>query len=319
MKTWPNPFITQRADPFILHCGQDYYFTASVPEYDGLEIRHANTLEGLREAKPVTVWHKPDSGPLSQLIWAPEMHRVDARWVFYFAAAPSRDYVDGLFQHRMYALLCEDADPLKGRWHSCHQIITPLDTFSLDATYCQHQGRNWLLWAQKNPAVPGNSCLYLAELSNPWTIKGQPLLLSCPEYAWEKAGASVNEAPSTLIHNNRLFVAYSAGATDERYCMGLLWIDIDADPLQRNNWIKLANPVFSSSGENKQFGPEHCCFTVDERGRDVLIYHTRNHTGMKGDALIDPSRHTRLKYFNWHADSMPDFGLPPAENHTHKP
>ncbi|MEA7580950.1 hypothetical protein ONJ87_24755, partial [Salmonella enterica subsp. enterica serovar Anatum] len=28
MANWPNPFIEQRADPFILRDGSDYYFIA---------------------------------------------------------------------------------------------------------------------------------------------------------------------------------------------------------------------------------------------------------------------------------------------------
>lgn len=38
MKNWPNPFIEQRADPYILRHQDSYYFIASVPEYDRLEI-----------------------------------------------------------------------------------------------------------------------------------------------------------------------------------------------------------------------------------------------------------------------------------------
>lgn len=34
MNNWPNPFIEQRADPFILRHLSHYYFIASVPEYD---------------------------------------------------------------------------------------------------------------------------------------------------------------------------------------------------------------------------------------------------------------------------------------------
>lgn len=74
MNNWPNPFIEQRADPFILRHLSHYYFIASVPEYDRLEIRRAVTLEGLRDAEPVVVWRAPQSGPMSQLIWAPELH-----------------------------------------------------------------------------------------------------------------------------------------------------------------------------------------------------------------------------------------------------
>jgi len=80
MSNWPNPFIEQRADPYILRHQDHYYFIASVPEYDRLEIRRAATLEGLREAPPVVVWRKAESGPMSQLIWAPELHEIDGKW-----------------------------------------------------------------------------------------------------------------------------------------------------------------------------------------------------------------------------------------------
>lgn len=86
MNNWPNPFIEQRADPFILRHLSHYYFIASVPEYDRLEIRRAVTLEGLRDAEPVVVWRAPQSGPMSQLIWAPELHEIDGKWYIYFAA-----------------------------------------------------------------------------------------------------------------------------------------------------------------------------------------------------------------------------------------
>ena len=69
MQTWPNPFIEQRADPYILRHDGQYYFIASVPEYDRLAIRRADSLEGLRDAEEVVVWRKPDTGPMSQLIW----------------------------------------------------------------------------------------------------------------------------------------------------------------------------------------------------------------------------------------------------------
>ena len=82
MNNWPNPFIEQRADPFILRHLNHYYFIASVPEYDRLEIRRAATLEGLRDAEPVVVWRAPQSGPMSQLISldfpVPVLLQVDA-------------------------------------------------------------------------------------------------------------------------------------------------------------------------------------------------------------------------------------------------
>ncbi len=117
MNNWPNPFIEQRADPFILRHLSHYYFIASVPEYDRLEIRRAVTLEGLRDAEPVVVWRAPQSGPMSQLIWAPELHEIDGKWYIYFAATHTHNLdALGMFQHRMFVLECADSDPLTGRW-----------------------------------------------------------------------------------------------------------------------------------------------------------------------------------------------------------
>ncbi|MCS2151857.1 family 43 glycosylhydrolase [Scandinavium goeteborgense] len=315
MSHWPNPFIEQRADPFILRHDGLYYFIASVPEYDRLEIRRAADIDGLRTAEPVVVWRKPDSGPMSQLIWAPELHRIDGTWVIYFAATHTHDLdALGMFQHRMFALTCDDADPLTGMWWEKGQVKTQFDTFALDATTFEHQGKHWYLWAQKAPDIAGNTNLYLAELENPWTIKGNPVMLSKPEFDWECRGFLVNEGPAVLVHHDKLFVSYSASATDENYCMGLLWIALDADPMQASNWHKLPQPVFTTSDENKQYGPGHNSFTQTPDGDDVLVYHARNYTEIEGDPLYDPNRHTRLKLIRWKENGMPDFGIPHADS-----
>ncbi|WP_099350100.1 glycoside hydrolase family 43 protein [Erwinia amylovora] len=316
MSHWPNPLIEQRADPFILRYQNSYYFIASVPEYDRLEIRRADTLAGLAKAAAIVIWRKPDDGPMSALIWAPELHRIDGRWVIYFAAAPSPEIKAGLFQHRMFALTCDADDPLTGDWVERGQIHTPIDSFSLDATHFVHQGKNWYLWAQKDPAIPGNSNLYLAQLLTPWQISGQPVMLSRPQYEWECAGFSVNEGPAVIRHGQRLFVSYSASATDENYCMGLLWIDADADPLVSANWHKSAAPVFTSSWKNRQYGPGHNSFTKGEDGEDVLVYHARSYSEIDGDPLYDPGRHTRIKRFDWDEEGMPQFATPPADGVT---
>ena len=48
-----HPFIEQRADPYILHAPDgSFYFTASVPAYDKIVLRHSRTLEGLAASVP---------------------------------------------------------------------------------------------------------------------------------------------------------------------------------------------------------------------------------------------------------------------------
>ncbi|TPG62111.1 glycoside hydrolase family 43 protein [Ewingella americana] len=312
---YPNPLIEQRADPHIwLHSDGYYYFIASVPEYDRLEIRRASTLIGLAHAEAQVVWQKPETGPMSALIWAPELHFINGKWYIYFAAAPSQEIVDGLFQHRMFVIECAGADPLKGKWVEKGRINTQFDSFSLDATHFTHQGKSYYLWAQKDPAIRGNSNLYLAEMENPWTLKSAPVMLSKPELEWEIQGFWVNEGPAVITHGDKIFISYSASATDENYCIGLLWADLNRDITDPAQWHKSPIPLFTTQADNRQFGPGHNSFTRDENGQDVLVYHARNYTEIEGDPLYDPNRHTRIKTIEWDKNGMPVFGEPPADN-----
>lgn len=315
MRDYPNPLIEQRADPFVLrHSDGYYYFTASVPEYDRLELRRARSINELSQASPTVVWQKPQQGPMSHLIWAPELHFINSKWYLYFAAAHSPEIADGLFQHRMFALECSAANPLTGDWVEKGRIYTHIDSFSLDATHFEHRGKHYYLWAQKDPAIHGNSNLYLAEMANPWTLKGQPVMLSQPELPWETVGFSVNEGPAVITHGQKIFISYSASATDENYCLGLLWADIDSDITDATQWHKLGQPLFRTSVKNRQFGPGHNSFTLDEQGQDLLVYHARNYTEIEGDPLYDPNRHTRIKSLAWDEEGMPVLGEPPADN-----
>lgn len=314
-----NPLIIQRADPFIYkHTDDYYYFTASVPAYNLIEIRRSKTLNGLAHATPRTVWHKHDSGPMSRLIWAPELHYIDGKWFIYFAAAATTAFDEnGMFQHRMYCIECDDDNPIvsEDNWIERGQVKTSIDSFSLDATCFEAQSKLYYVWAQKDPAIKGNSNLYIAEMENPWTLKTDPVLLSKPEFEWETRGFWVNEGPAVIHHGGKYFITYSASATDENYCVGLLSAADDADLLAASNWTKAEQPVFQSDIANRQFGPGHNSFTVAEDNQtDILVYHCRDYTDIKGDPLYDPNRHTKIQAFTWNEDGTPNFGKPVPYN-----
>lgn len=310
MTTILKPLIEQRADPYIhRHHDGYYYFTGSVPAYDGIELRRARTIAALAEAEPVMVWRKPDSGPLSELIWAPEIHYIDDAWYVYFAAAPSREIRDGLFQHRMYAVSTRAVNPLEGEWTVAGRIDTGMDTFCLDATTFEHRGQRYYVWAQKEEGIRGNSNLYIAPLKSPVEIEGDPARLTVPEYEWETRGFWVNEGPAVLRHGSRIFITYSASATDENYAMGLLWADQDADLLDPDSWAKSEEPVLTSSPDHDIYGPGHNSFTVAEDGETVmLVYHARTYTEIEGDPLWNPDRHTFVKPLQWDDEGKPVFG-----------
>lgn len=305
-----QPVIAQRADPHLyLHNDGYYYFTASVPEYDRIELRRAKEIDQLAETQEiVNVWHKPEHGPYSDLIWAPEVHYLNQQWYIYFAAAPNREIKDGTFQHRMYVISNKNVNPLVGNWTLHGEIKTGIDSFCLDATVFTHQENLYYLWAQKHPTLRGNSCLYIAKMDTPTSLESTPVMISKPELAWEIRGFWVNEGPSVLKRNGYIFVSYSASATDENYCMGLLHIRQDQDLLEADNWLKSQQPVLQTSWGNKIFGPGHNSFAKSKEGDDdLLVYHARNYTEIEGDPLWDPNRHTYIERFHWDESGFPVF------------
>lgn len=307
-----NPIVLERADPWVYkHIDGYYYFTGSVPGYKELEVRRAKNLNKLERGERSTVWHAHADGPLSHLIWAPEIHFIQGKWYIYFAAAGSDQVANGTFQHRMFVLECSDDNPLTGEWVEKEQIKTFTESFSLDATVFELNDKLYYVWAQKDSNIPGNSNLYLSEMENPWTLKGEFICLSTPEYDWEKVGFLVNEGPAVLIRNNKVFITYSASATDENYCMGLLWAESESDLLDSSNWNKSQEPVFKTSEKNKLFGPGHNSFTKSEDNvHDVLIYHARPKIVEEIEPLSVPDRHANAQVFTWDNNGFPVFGIP---------
>jgi GH43 family beta-xylosidase len=303
-----NPLVRQRADAQIFRHGDgNYYLTGSVPEYDRVIIRRSPTLAGLAaDDSEVVVWRRPASGKRAGYVWAPELHWFDGAWHLYVAAGDGGEP----FHIRSYVLSCRDADPLAGAWTLTGELQTPWDSFNLDCTIFSHRGLHYVCWAQQEPGIATNSNLYLAPLAGPTRLARPPIRLTVPSLDWEIQGYKVAEAPALLARNGRLFITYSASATDARYCLGLLTAPDDADIMDPAVWHKSPQPVFSSSMETNVYGPGHNSFTVDEQGRDILVYHGRDYREIKGNSLFDPNRHTRIQRLYYRPDGTPDFGVP---------
>jgi GH43 family beta-xylosidase len=306
-----NPLVTQRADPQVtLQPDGWYYFTATVPEYDRIELRRARSLDDLGKAEAAVVWRKHASGEMGAHIWAPELHRIAGKWYLYFTAGRA----DKIWEIRLYVLENASPDPFSGEWIERGQLKTGWESFALDGTTFAHRGQRYLVWTQRAPDGSKGTNIYIAKMDSPLSIAGPATLLTRPEYAWEKVKYDVNEAPAVLVKNGRVFLTYSASATDASYAMGMLTASADADLLDARAWTKSPEPVFKSSVANAQWGPGHNSFTTTPDGKtDVLVYHARNYRDIVGDPLRDPNRHTRAQAIRWRADGTPDFGEPEAD------
>src|SRR5512145_1044768 len=306
VSTITNPLIAKRADPYLfLHRDGYYYFTATVPEYDRIELRRATSLQGLSTAPTVVAWSRHSSGAMAAHIWAPELHSIDSKWYIYFAAGSSSNVWD----IRVYVLENASANPLDGTWTEKGQLVTNGTTFALDATTFEHQGTRYLVWAEDDPTLEINTALFIAPMTNPWTLKQKGVRISTPDLAWERVGYAVNEGPAVLKRNGKIFISYSAAATDANYCMGLLTASDTSDLLKASSWNKSATPVFKSA--NGIYGPGHNQFTTTPGGTtDLLVYHARDYEKITGDPLNDPNRATRVQPLTWNGDGTPNFASP---------
>ncbi|GAC16493.1 glycoside hydrolase family 43 protein [Aliiglaciecola lipolytica] len=299
-----NPIVLQRADPWLVRHEKSgcYTFIGTSPRFDEIELRQACRLNDLKLATPKVIWKKKAAGPMSVNIWAPELHEVNGDWYIYFAAGD----IDKPFSIRMYALKNVHADPMLGEWQEVGKIDTHLDSFSLDATTFEHRGKRYLVWAQQDEDRTYNSALWIAEMDSPTSIKLPVVAITEPTFDWETRGYKVNEGAAVIIRNNKVMMTYSASATDDRYAMGLIWADIDADLLQANSWQKRREPIFTTNENVGRFGPGHNSFVKAEDGEtDLMIYHSRDYKALQGTPLTDPNRHARARIIYWDAEGFP--------------
>lgn len=307
-----EPWILQRADPYVYrHTDGTYYFTASVPAYDSIVLRHAATLEGLAQAEETAVWRKHESGPMSEHIWAPELHYLDGKWYIYFAGGEAEDK----WEIRPYVLECADEDPVTGTWTEKGKMQRAKDdpfsfeAFSLDGTVFENKGKRYYVWAEKVGVGKQISNLYIAEMETPCSLKTVQVLLTTPDYDWERVGFWVNEGPAIIRHAGKIYLTYSASETGTAYCMGMLTADENSDLLDPLSWKKERYPVLQSSEEKGIYGPGHNSFTTDETGSAVMVYHARTETGIVGDPLYNPNRHAMLMKIRWDRQDRPVFSF----------
>lgn len=305
-----KPWILQRADPYVYrHTDGTYYFTASVPAYDRIVLRASKTLVGLAKAEEVTIWTKHTSGPMSEHIWAPEIHYLDGKWYVYFAGGEAED----IWKIRPYVLECQGQNPLtdewieKGKMGAAQEDEFSFQAFSLDATVFEDGGEHYYVWAEKVGVGKQISNLYIGKMETPWKLSTVQVMLTTPDYAWERVGFWVNEGPAVIKRNGNIYLTYSASETGICYCMGMLSAKEGSDLLDPRSWTKEPVPVLSSDESRGIYGPGHNSFTKDEEGNDICVYHARTEKEIVGDPLYNPNRHAFLMKVKWDENDRPVF------------
>ena len=301
--TFYNPIVQAGQDPSVVQFNGYYYLVQSINGATALEVTKSRTLTGLASGTRVTVWTRPSTtGPLCCNVWAPELQLLNGRFYIYFAADDGNNA-----NHRMYVLESNSLDP-QGSYTLRGKIAAPTDRWAIDGSVLQVGSSLYYLWSGWEGTRDGQQNLYIAPMSNPYTISGERVLLSAPTNSWERIGRPyVNEGPQPLLRNGKVFVVYSAsGSWTDDYCLGMLTASATSNLLLASSWTKSPGCVFSK--RDTAYGPGHNSFTQSADGtEDWLVYHANPVSGGGWEG-----RNLRAQRFTWNTDGSPNFGTPVA-------
>ena len=305
--TFTDPLLENGPDPWVVWWKGFYYYSNSSGK--NLTLRKTADITDLRRAEKKVVWTPEPGHPWSNELWAPELHRWGSKWYIYFAA----DSGENKF-HRIYVVENDSDDPTAGTWTLKGKVSDASDKWAIDATTFEVKGEHYMVWSGWQGDKDGEQDLYIAHMSNPWTLDSTRTMISQPTFAWEEHGdlpgrhVNVNEGPEFISHGEKMFIVFSAsGCWTNFYGLGVLEARSGANPLDAKSWRKIDHPFLSTDASSHAFGPGHNGFFKSPDGQqDWIIYHANPAPGEGCGNFRSP----RIQRFSWDEDGRPRFGKP---------
>lgn len=303
MQTYVNPLCGGQ-DPYFMKASDGMYYSVFGGGNGGTSLYVAVSERLSEPGIAHCVWTAVDERWNAACIWAPELHYLRGKYYIYYTSAVMDCGIAGWTTRRLGVLEAEH--PLgpytdRGRLELGEEM-------SIDGTVLEMpDGRLFFVYMRNQRFGDALNTLCIAPMASPWEIAGESVLLSRPQYPWEEF---VNEGPEALVHDGKVMIVYSAhGAHMPEYCLALLVLEEQGDPMNPDAWRKHDVPSFRKG--NGVQGPGHASMTVSPDGTTpYLVYHCKSNDINEFGILGCMYRMVCVQPFGWHEDGTPDFGEP---------
>lgn len=291
------------------HNGKFYF----IRQDKDIKIYEAENIDSLAAAKPITVWEGPAKGMNN--IWAPEMIRINGKWYIYFEADDGNTD-----NHQLYVIENSSENPTQGEWTLHGPIITNDEwNFGIHPSSFMIGRRQFLLWSgwEHRRSETETQCIFIAEMENPWTLKSPRILISKPEYEWERQWINpdgtrsaypifVNENPEPVLSpdGKKIAVAYSASGIWTQFAtIGLIYADTSSDLLDPASWKKLEEPQSNPGLLNESMTGITNISTINSTdGKCYMLFQAKDFNNGEKECVFK-------KAFRWTNKGYPDFGF----------
>jgi GH43 family beta-xylosidase len=291
--TFKNPIASgDSPDPQVIY--KDGYYYGCHTTGGDVRIYKSKTLQDIFHSRSASIWGGKHD------VWAPEIHYLNGKWYIYTSYN-----MDSLWLN-IVVLEGTSQDALGS--YTEKASLTAIGP-AIDPSIWQDSANNQIYIAYSRFVKNGQE-IWMSKMSNPYTLQGNPVRLSYPEYGWEKQSGNVNEGPAFLKHGSLLHIVYSASQCHyENYCLGMLTANSGSNYMDTTSWSKSAQPVFQKCPANNVYAVGHHCCIRTPGGEWWLIYHGKYESNRNGQAPRD----ARMQQFTFKGD-MPVFGIPVKTN-----
>lgn len=291
-ETFNNPLASGTPDPHVSVHGDWVYLVYSIG--DSLVLRRAASLVDLTDdAETQVIWTPPADTLHSADLWGPELHVVDGRAIVYYSATDVSFF--GLSgEYRIWALEADGTDPWDATWTHRGPLVVPgQDAVAIHPHIFEAGGDRFVAWSGRREGLDFVNRIFVAELTDAFTVVGPAAELAAPIEAWE---GNALEAPAVVERDGRRALVFTGNncLAAERGLGGLVQ-DASASPTDAAAWTASPVPWFESDEFEGVYQVGSPGFVTSPDGtEDWLVYHgtTASFLGCGDDRSLHLNRVT---------------------------